>query len=286
LPLTSELFKNDEKLQKCSLLDSAHIVAAAPPFQVGTNDQGSHIALIHTALREVMPGASFGLEEATETYGPKTAEVVRQFKAKQNPPILNKALGQRVPDNIVGKLTIAALDAQVGRKKPPSAPPAPPAPPQTDATEKRMVFKKTFEERFIVRNAGDLGSDLATLGEVILQAGKDIPRLLKNPIESTDFDDGRVQESNFNEILTTHVMRFVNVEVEVRRLPNFVALGVHALQMDITRTYNYSYGQGGSSDTVVVVRKATLLNFDLRGSRQVLNETRRCSQPSNFLDPR
>jgi len=101
VPLTSELFKDNLQLQDTLVNDSAHLVANEPPFRRGVNDQGAHVALIHRALREVMSNPSFGLEEATETYGPKTAEVVRQFKAKQNPPILNKALNQSVPDNIV-----------------------------------------------------------------------------------------------------------------------------------------------------------------------------------------
>ena len=119
MALTSELFKNNNQLQACAATDSAHIVADEPPLRRGVNNQGAHVALIHTALRRVMANPSFGLEEATETYGPKTAEVVRQFKAAQRPPLLNKALGQTTPDNIVGKLTIAALDTAVSRKKQP-----------------------------------------------------------------------------------------------------------------------------------------------------------------------
>ena len=119
MPLTSELFKNNNELQACAAKDSAHIVADEPPLRRGVNNQGAHVALIHTALRRVMASPVFGLEEATETYGPKTAEVVRQFKAAQTPPLLNKALGQTTPDNIVGKLTIAALDTAVSRKKQP-----------------------------------------------------------------------------------------------------------------------------------------------------------------------
>ena len=54
--------------------------------------------------------------------GPKTAEIIRQFKAAQNPPLLNKALGQKVPDNIVGIQTISALDQQVkGKRQPPGS---------------------------------------------------------------------------------------------------------------------------------------------------------------------
>jgi hypothetical protein len=122
MPLTSDLFKDNKQLQDCAIKNSAHIVADEPPLRRGENDQGPHVALIHQALRRILPGPSFGLEEATETYGPKTAEIIRQFKAAQKPPLLNKALGQKVPDNIVGMQTIAALDQQVkGKKQPPGS---------------------------------------------------------------------------------------------------------------------------------------------------------------------
>src|SRR5262245_59784983 len=118
--LTSNLFtkpaneKSNQKLRDCERSDLAHIVAAEPEKGIrGVNDQGGHVALIHQALRKVMPNPTFGLEEATETYGPNTARVVQQFKANHNPPILNKALHQTVPDNIVGKQTIFFLDQEV-----------------------------------------------------------------------------------------------------------------------------------------------------------------------------
>jgi hypothetical protein len=117
--LTSGLFKDNKQLQDCARLDTAHLVADEPPLRRGENNQGDHVALIHRALRQILPSPSFGLEEATETYGPKTAKIIRQFKAAQKPPLLNKALGQTVPDNIVGKQTIAALDREVSRKKQP-----------------------------------------------------------------------------------------------------------------------------------------------------------------------
>lgn len=65
MALTSELFKNNRQLQDCLILDSAHIVANEPPLRRGVNDKGDHVALIHKALRQVMPNPSFGLEEAT-----------------------------------------------------------------------------------------------------------------------------------------------------------------------------------------------------------------------------
>jgi hypothetical protein len=120
MALTSDLFVRDQRLQDCAIRNSAHIVADEPPLRRGENNQGAHIALIHQALRRILPSPSFGLEEATETYGPKTAEIIRQFKAAQIPPLLNKALGQKVPDNIIGIQTIAALDQLMkGKRQPP-----------------------------------------------------------------------------------------------------------------------------------------------------------------------
>lgn len=115
MPLSSALFKENRQLQDCSERDSAHIVADEPPKRRGVNNRGAHIALIHQALRKLLTNPNFGSEEATETYGPLTAEVIRQFKADHDPPILNKALGQTTPDNIVGKQTISRLDDKLGR---------------------------------------------------------------------------------------------------------------------------------------------------------------------------
>ena len=144
--LTSDLFKDNQKLQDCARFDKDHLVAAEPPLRRAENAQGPHVALVHQALRKVMPSVSFGLEEATETYGPKTAEVVRQFKANHKPPILNARLRQTVPDNIVGIQTIQALDAAVGRAKDKEIPdlPIPPIDPTPvpEAVTRRIVLRQ------------------------------------------------------------------------------------------------------------------------------------------------
>ena len=287
MALTSELFKNNGKLQDCLIRDSAHIVADEPPLRRGENAQGEHVALIHKALRQVMPNPSFGLEEATETYGPKTAEVVRQFKAMQNPPILNKALRQTIPDNIVGKQTIAALDEQVGRKKPPLPPVPPPVKP--DATELRLVAKKTFEEKFIDRPAADLSPDSAgvgfAIGTALNQGVKDVLRMQKNPIEASDFDDGVVQLRQTSLVPSAHIMKTVVIEEEVRQLPSLVTFGAKNLRFNITRTYRYSYGVGLPTGLVRVSTTRTII--PLLGDRlDVRDPPRTVRQPSNFLDPR
>lgn len=115
MPLTSDLFKDNRQLQDCAVRDSAHIVADEPPKRRGVNNQGEHVALIHEALRLLLNSPNMGSEIATQTYGPLTAEVIRKFKADEDPPILNLALGQTTPDNIVGKQTIARLDEKLRR---------------------------------------------------------------------------------------------------------------------------------------------------------------------------
>lgn len=144
--LTSGLFKDNQKLQDCAQFDRSHVVADEPPLRRAENAQGPHVALIHQALRKVMSNPSFGLEEATETYGPKTAEVVRQFKASQRPPILNERLRQTVPDNIVGIQTIKALDRAVGKADGRVIPdlPLPPIDPTPvpEAVTRRIVLRQ------------------------------------------------------------------------------------------------------------------------------------------------
>lgn len=117
MPLTSDLFKDNQQLQDCAIKDSAHIVADEPPKRRGVNNKGAHVALIHQAIRLLIPGAKLGLEEPNEIYGPLTAEVIRQFKADHDPPILNTALRQTTPDNVVGIKTIAALDEKLKRQR-------------------------------------------------------------------------------------------------------------------------------------------------------------------------
>lgn len=103
MPLTSKLFRDDEKLQKCLVSDPHHVVPGA---------RGAHVAKIQQALVALGAGVIAPDEIEQELYGPTTARTVLTFKG---PPrnILNVALGQTRPDNIVGKKTIAALDREL-----------------------------------------------------------------------------------------------------------------------------------------------------------------------------
>ena len=103
MPLTSKLLRDDEELQLCLVSDPHHVVPGA---------RGEHVGLIQKALIALGAGVIAPDEIADQRYGPTTAQTVLAFKG---PPrnILNTALGQVTPDNIVGKKTIAALDREL-----------------------------------------------------------------------------------------------------------------------------------------------------------------------------
>lgn len=94
MTLQSLLFRGDPKLQAAALSDSSHIAPGAA---------GSHVTKIQLALVQ-LDGAKIAQDGA---YGPETAAAVLAYKQKRN--IVNSSY-QTQADNIVGKMTIAALD--------------------------------------------------------------------------------------------------------------------------------------------------------------------------------
>jgi hypothetical protein len=81
--------------------DSAHITVGA---------SGDHVSKIHTALL-ILDGVSVAADELkTRTYGASTAGAVLAFKRRRH--IINTSY-QTQADNIVGKMTIAAMDREV-----------------------------------------------------------------------------------------------------------------------------------------------------------------------------
>jgi hypothetical protein len=103
--LQSKLFKGDPKLEACLTDDSAHIKERSV---------GEHVSKIHTALF-VIDGLSVAPDELrTHTYGKSTSKAVLAFKTKRR--IINYSYERQV-DNIVGKMTIAALDMEMFRKE-------------------------------------------------------------------------------------------------------------------------------------------------------------------------
>jgi hypothetical protein len=105
MELQSNLFKDDPKLQACLVRDSAHVTPGAV---------GNHVTRIQTALAQLDGFLIDPSELAAKRYGPSTAAAVLSFKKKRR--IINFSY-QTQEDNIVGKMTIAALDKEIHQKE-------------------------------------------------------------------------------------------------------------------------------------------------------------------------
>jgi peptidoglycan hydrolase-like protein with peptidoglycan-binding domain len=101
MALQSQLFRGDAKLEAAAAEDSAHIVPGA---------KGDHVRKIQVALVQ-LDGASIALDGI---YGPATAAAVLAYKRKRK--LINRTY-QTQPDNIVGKMTMAALDQEMLSKE-------------------------------------------------------------------------------------------------------------------------------------------------------------------------
>ena len=102
MALQSSLFQGDPKLEAAAVSDAAHIVPGM---------KGEHVRKIQLALNQLDKA---GLD-ADSIYGNATAAAVLAYKRKRN--IINKAY-QSQADNIVGKMTIAALDRELLQQRP------------------------------------------------------------------------------------------------------------------------------------------------------------------------
>ena len=98
MSLQSRYFRGVRELEAAAVSDPAHIVTGAI---------GGHVALIQQALIAIDGADIQPAELAAKRYGPSTASAVLAYKRKRN--IVNHAY-QTQADNIVGKMTIAALD--------------------------------------------------------------------------------------------------------------------------------------------------------------------------------
>lgn len=111
MALQSNLLKGDRALEACLVQDSAHIAVGA---------SGDHVSKIHTALL-ALDGLSVAAGELNrKQYGISTAAAVLAFKKRRG--IINTSY-QTQADNIVGKMTIAAMDKALLIRE--AAPPAP-----------------------------------------------------------------------------------------------------------------------------------------------------------------
>ena len=110
MPLKSHLFRGDKALEACLLQDSAHVTLGAV---------GVHVAKIHAVLIDLDGAIIDSGELSSKRYGRSTASAVLSFKQKRE--IINRAY-QTKPDNIVGKMTIAAMDIELFNKQEPVQP--------------------------------------------------------------------------------------------------------------------------------------------------------------------
>jgi peptidoglycan hydrolase-like protein with peptidoglycan-binding domain len=99
--LTSNLFKDSRRLQSTLIADSAHVVPG---------EAGEHVERIQVAVMDLIDATIAQGELAARRYGPSTAAAVLAFKRARR--IINHAY-QSTADNIVGKMTIAALDKEM-----------------------------------------------------------------------------------------------------------------------------------------------------------------------------
>jgi len=95
--LQSNLFRGDPKLEAAATSDPAHITPGAT---------GPHVGKIQLALIQ-LDGAAIAQDSI---YGPATANAVLAYKRKRN--IVNLSY-QTQADNIVGRMTMAALDTEM-----------------------------------------------------------------------------------------------------------------------------------------------------------------------------
>ena len=103
MALTSNLFSGDAKLEACLANDPAHITQG---------QSGEHVSKIQAALL-LLDGANLDRRErAAKNYGPSTAAAVLAYKTKRR--IINYSY-ETSADDIVGKMTIAALDREMFR---------------------------------------------------------------------------------------------------------------------------------------------------------------------------
>jgi|SRR5712671_97254 len=101
MPLASPLFRGDAKLEAAGESNPAHIMP---------NAVDEHVAKIQYALRKLDAAIIDPQEIESRTYGPSTAAAVLKYKQKRN--IINRSYEQQA-DNIVGIMTIAALDKEM-----------------------------------------------------------------------------------------------------------------------------------------------------------------------------
>jgi hypothetical protein len=103
MTLQSRLFRDDKRLQRCLIDHSAHVTPGSA---------GDFVTKIQTALILADDLTIARSELDKKTYGQSTTEAVLAFKQRRK--IINRSYESKV-DDIVGKMTIAALDKEMLR---------------------------------------------------------------------------------------------------------------------------------------------------------------------------
>jgi hypothetical protein len=101
MPLQSQTLAGDPRLEACLIQDSAHLTLGV---------QGDFVGKVQAALMFLDDLEIADAELDSQTYGQSTADAVLSFKTARD--IVNRAY-QNAPDNIVGKMTIQALDNEL-----------------------------------------------------------------------------------------------------------------------------------------------------------------------------
>lgn len=113
MPLRSNLFAGNKRLQDCLISDPAHVVFG---------QRGRHVRLIQTALVYIEDPPIDQAEIDAERYGRTTAQAVLAYKKARD--IINQTY-QEMADDIVGKMTIKALDDEMYEMQQNPDPPRP-----------------------------------------------------------------------------------------------------------------------------------------------------------------
>lgn len=100
-PFKSRLFRDDTRLAAVLVDDAKHVTQG---------DQGPHVSKIQCAVLMLEGGEIAGDEAAQSRYGPTTAQAVLAYKTRRK--IINFSY-QTKADNIVGKMTMRALDEEM-----------------------------------------------------------------------------------------------------------------------------------------------------------------------------
>jgi hypothetical protein len=291
-------------LEAISQHDSAHLL-------YGTS--GEHVQRVQFALLFLMAAdipddeLHYRGQDKVGFYGTKTAEAVLAYKTAHKPPILNTALHQTKPDNIVGKKTIVFLDDDLadGMNPDPDPPnpnpnpnpdPNPTPPPQPVPSEDRIVIKKTRSDIFQGDSPGPIINPLklpepgqplldylkALAEKAGLEAAK-ADRVRDHPLETGDPDFGtekfRMERLLDSRTVMTRVDVTVVVSVENEILPS----GTTTI---IEREYAYTYGAGAPDLRVTVVRRIiTPASAKFNTLQKVATVTITTPQPHSYIDP-